>query len=166
MVTRTHCSMVVVIYAVLVMVSQCWTTAQAFLVRPSPLPVQTVTPVPSKMMMMVPMTTTVLETTTPVVLETITTSSTNKLLATVPSYNVGSESLLNQGVRNYYHHSQAKTTLTTSSSMLVSLEPIKKVTAEEIQAKKSTFNLIFWGGGFVAPFVATVFYFGFKFWEK
>ena len=24
----------------------------------------------------------------------------------------------------------------------------------------------FWGGGFVAPFLATFYYFGFKFWEK
>ena len=54
----------------------------------------------------------------------------------------------------------------SSSSMTLSLQEIKKVTAEEIAAKKFTFNAIFWGGGFVAPLLATVFYFGAKFWEK
>ena len=50
----------------------------------------------------------------------------------------------------------------TSSSHLVSEKP----TEEEIAGKKFKFNLIFWGGGFVAPFLATVFYFGPKFWTK
>jgi hypothetical protein len=112
------------------------------------------------MMMLGPITTT----TMPVVPEPIVTiTAASSKLAIAQSYSgveSSAESLLNQGVRNYFHHS-AKT-----SSMLVSLEPIKKVTAEEIQAKKNTFNLIFWGGGFVAPFLATIFYFGFKFWEK
>jgi hypothetical protein len=39
-------------------------------------------------------------------------------------------------------------------------------TADEIAQKKATFNFWFWGGGIVAPFIATVFYFGPKFWEK
>ena len=52
------------------------------------------------------------------------------------------------------------------SSITVSLQERKIPTKEEIAAKKRNFNLLFWGGGFVAPFIATVFYFGFKFWEK
>jgi hypothetical protein len=49
---------------------------------------------------------------------------------------------------------------------MLSLQERKAPTAEEIAAKKFNFNLWFWGGGFVAPFLATVYYFGFKFWEK
>ncbi|GAX28535.1 hypothetical protein FisN_12Hu097 [Fistulifera solaris] len=52
------------------------------------------------------------------------------------------------------------------SSTTVALQERKIPTAEEVQQKKNTFNLIFWGGGFVAPFLATIFYFGFRFWEK
>ena len=53
-----------------------------------------------------------------------------------------------------------------SSSVTLSLQERKPPTPEEIAAKKRNFNLLFWGGGFVAPFLATFFYFGFKFWEK
>ena len=53
-----------------------------------------------------------------------------------------------------------------SSTTTVALQERKAPTAEEVQQKKTTFNLIFWGGGFVAPFLATIFYFGFRFWEK
>jgi hypothetical protein len=71
---------------------------------------------------------------------------------------------LTEGIQSY---ATATATLPSSSSTsLLSLQEIKKVTQEEIDQKKMTFNLLFWGGGFVAPFVATVFYFGFKFWEK
>jgi hypothetical protein len=66
---------------------------------------------------------------------------------------------LQDGVRAFVS-SSAKPTL------LLSLQERKIPTAEEIARKKLNFNLLFWGGGFVAPFVATVFYFGFKFWEK
>lgn len=55
---------------------------------------------------------------------------------------------------------------TSTSSMLVSIQEYRKPTAEEIAAKKLTFNLWFWGGGIVAPFIATIYYFGFKFWER
>ena len=51
-------------------------------------------------------------------------------------------------------------------SISVSLQDRKIPTQEEINQKKLTFNLWFWGGGIIAPFIATVFYFGFKFWEK
>lgn len=53
-----------------------------------------------------------------------------------------------------------------SSTNVVSLQERKVPTAEEIAAKKRNFNLWFWGGGFVAPFLATFYYFGLKFWEK
>lgn len=64
---------------------------------------------------------------------------------------------LTQGVHNYWHE---------SSSLNVALQERKIPTAEEIAAKKRNFNLLFWGGGFVAPFLATIFYFGFDFWKK
>jgi hypothetical protein len=43
-----------------------------------------------------------------------------------------------------------------SSSTTLSLEERHIPTAEEIAAKKLNFNLWFWGGGFVAPFLATM----------
>mmetsp|Transcript_17470 Transcript_17470/g.25847 ORF Transcript_17470/g.25847 Transcript_17470/m.25847 type:complete len:132 (-) Transcript_17470:178-573(-) len=52
------------------------------------------------------------------------------------------------------------------SSLQVAIQEYRKPTAEEIAAKKRNFNLWFWGGGFVAPFLATFYYFGFKFWER
>uniref|UniRef100_A0A6U0QN48 Uncharacterized protein n=1 Tax=Eucampia antarctica TaxID=49252 RepID=A0A6U0QN48_9STRA len=64
---------------------------------------------------------------------------------------------MNMGVHKY---------LDSSSSNMLSLKEVKKPTAEEVAAKKRNFNIIFWGGGFVAPFLATVFYFGPKFWTK
>ena len=65
---------------------------------------------------------------------------------------------LQEGVQNYLTSS--------SSSQLLSLQERHVPTAEEIAAKKLNVNILFWGGGFVAPFLATVFYFGFRFWEK
>jgi hypothetical protein len=70
-----------------------------------------------------------------------------------------------KGITSYYHDSSSSGSL-ESSSTIVSLQEIKKVTKEEIEQKKMTFNVIFWGGGFVAPLLATVFYFGTRFWEK
>jgi hypothetical protein len=54
----------------------------------------------------------------------------------------------------------------SSSSTLVSVQEYKKPTAEEIAAKKRNFNFWFWGGGFVAPFLATFYYFGLRFWRR
>jgi hypothetical protein len=65
--------------------------------------------------------------------------------------------ILDNGIRSY---------LKEQPSIVVSLQERKIPTKEEIDQKKLTFNLIFWGGGFVAPFLATIFYFGFRFWEK
>jgi hypothetical protein len=55
--------------------------------------------------------------------------------------------------------------LATTSNVLA-LQERHVPTAEEVAAKKLTFNLWLWGGGFLAPFIATVFYFGPKFWTK
>jgi hypothetical protein len=54
----------------------------------------------------------------------------------------------------------------TTTSHVLALQERHVPTAEEIAAKKFTFNLWLWGGGFLAPFIATVFYFGPKFWTK
>jgi hypothetical protein len=63
---------------------------------------------------------------------------------------ISSDSIMNNGV----------------TSNVVALQERKIPTPEEIAAKKRNFNLWFWGGGFVAPFLATFYYFGLKFWEK
>lgn len=55
---------------------------------------------------------------------------------------------------------------TPSSNFLSDLKPRHVPTAEEIAQKKFNFNLWLWGGGVVAPFLATFYYFGLKFWEK
>ncbi len=56
--------------------------------------------------------------------------------------------------------------LDSSTNMLSLKERPPPPTAEEIAAKKRNFNFWFWGGGFVAPFLATFYYFGLKFWER
>jgi hypothetical protein len=58
------------------------------------------------------------------------------------------------------------TSLESSSNVVSLKERPPPPTAEEIEAKKRNFNLWFWGGGFVAPFLATFYYFGLKFWER
>ena len=47
-----------------------------------------------------------------------------------------------------------------STSQLLSLQERRPPTKEEIEAKKRNFAFWFWGGGFVAPFLATFYYFG------
>jgi hypothetical protein len=81
---------------------------------------------------------------------------------------------LQQGVRHYYYGATSSSSSSASSSFLadrsstmtVALKDRVIPTQEEIDAKKFNFNLIFWGGGIVAPFLATIFYFGARFWEK
>jgi hypothetical protein len=69
---------------------------------------------------------------------------------------------LQQGINNYVLESSME-----SSTMALSLKDRPPPpTKEEIAAKKRNFNLWFWGGGFVAPFISTVYYFGPKFWKK
>eukprot|EP00977_Amphora_coffeiformis_P011443 scaffold2767_cov177-Amphora_coffeaeformis.AAC.17 len=75
----------------------------------------------------------------PPALETLATlKSTSREIPASPVY---------QGIGSY---------LSRSSSMELSLQERKVPTKEEIAEKKRNFNLIFWGGGFVAPFLATV----------
>ncbi|KAG7372474.1 hypothetical protein IV203_018617 [Nitzschia inconspicua] len=74
------------------------------------------------------------------------------------------QSALTDGVRNYVN---LPSKFGETSSMTLSLKDRPPPpTKEELAAKKRNFNLWFWGGGFVAPFLATFYYFGFKFWEK
>ena len=75
---------------------------------------------------------------------------------------------ISSGIRTYMNEVNvlSSPSSSTSSSIMMSLQERKIPTKEEIDQKKLTFNVIFWGGGFVAPFIATVFYFGFRFWEK
>lgn len=61
---------------------------------------------------------------------------------------------------------EASSTVMTSTNVLSLKERPPPPTAEEIAAKKTTFNLWFWGGGFVAPFLATFYYFGLQFWKR
>lgn len=81
-----------------------------------------------------------------------------------------SYSPLGRGIQEYASATTANTQLShyleSPVTQQLALKERKVPTAEEIAAKKRNFNIIFWGGGIVAPFVATVFYFGFKFWEK
>jgi hypothetical protein len=53
-----------------------------------------------------------------------------------------------------------------TSSSLLALQERRVPTADEVAAKRLTFNLWLWGGGFLAPLLATIFYFGPKFWTK
>jgi hypothetical protein len=84
-------------------------------------------------------------------------------LQQVPIMEQASSASLQGGVREYLTAASPM----ESSSFAVSLKDRPPPpTAEEIAAKKANFNFWFWGGGFVAPFVATVYYFGPKFWTK
>ncbi|KAL7471542.1 hypothetical protein ACHAXS_011848 [Conticribra weissflogii] len=76
-----------------------------------------------------------------------------------------SSSALNIGIGNFLVQDSESTILTSSNILSLKDRP-PPPTPEEIAAKKRTFNLWFWGGGFVAPFLATFYYFGFKFWER
>lgn len=75
------------------------------------------------------------------------------------SYN----SAMNNGIGNFISQDSS---IMTSTELLSLKDRPPPPTAEEIAAKKRTFNLWFWGGGFVAPFLATFYYFGLKFWER
>ena len=74
-------------------------------------------------------------------------------------------SSLSDGIGRYILQ-EPPSSIMTSTTVLSLKERPPPPTAEEIAAKKATFNLWFWGGGFVAPFLATFYYFGFKFWER
>ena len=74
---------------------------------------------------------------------------------------------LNNGIGNFISNGpNDESAILTSTNVLSLKDRPPPPTAEEIAAKKATFNLWFWGGGFVAPFLATFYYFGLKFWER
>ena len=73
---------------------------------------------------------------------------------------------LNNGIGNFISNGNDESAILTSTNVLSLKDRPPPPTAEEIAAKKRTFNLWFWGGGFVAPFLATFYYFGLKFWER
>jgi hypothetical protein len=78
-------------------------------------------------------------------------------LAQIPQASaVLSVSPLTQGIKDF----------NAGSTQTLSLVDRVIPTKEEVEAKKANFNFWFWGGGFVAPFLATFYYFGFKFWER
>lgn len=75
---------------------------------------------------------------------------------------------INNGIGRYLSAQQEEesSSIMSSATILSLKERPPPPSAEELAAKKATFNLWFWGGGFVAPFLATFYYFGFKFWER
>ena len=80
---------------------------------------------------------------------------------------ITSSSYLNNGIGKFISQGDESTSsIMTSTNVLSLKDRPPPPTAEEIAAKKKTFNLWFWGGGFVAPFLATFYYFGLKFWER
>ncbi|GMI62627.1 hypothetical protein ScalyP_jg4004 [Parmales sp. scaly parma] len=87
------------------------------------------------------------------------TTQASSFLTTLPS-SISSNTLVNN--LNFESPNLATSSFTLAKTGDVLVAP----TAEEIAAKKASFNFWFWGGGIVAPFIATVFYFGPKFWEK
>ena len=111
----------------------------------------------------------------PGVVVTMPSTATTMLSSQQPQAASTTFTALQDGVQNYVirmsssnhnRENDVATATVTSNSVLVSLQERKVPTAEEIAQKKLNFNLLFWGGGFVAPFLATVFYFGTRFWEK
>ena len=86
--------------------------------------------------------------------------------APVVSQNIQSTNYLEQQKTSSFNQYLTSDALESSSSMVSLKERPPPPTAEEIAAKKANFNFWFWGGGFVAPFLATFYYFGLKFWER
>jgi len=82
-------------------------------------------------------------------------------ISSVKSFDITSS--LSNGINAYLSEDSS---ILTSSQVVSLKDRPPPPTPEEIAAKKRTFNLWFWGGGFVAPFLATFYYFGFKFWER
>ena len=85
----------------------------------------------------------------------------HQLSSTSPSFS----SAMNDGIGRFLAQEPSSAIMTSTNGLSLKDRP-PPPTPEEIAAKKRTFNLWFWGGGFVAPFLATFYYFGFKFWER
>jgi len=77
-----------------------------------------------------------------------------------------SPSALTDGIKSWTSETSLAPIQFGSSELLSLKERPPPPTAEELAEKKKNFNFWFWGGGFVAPFLATFYYFGFKFWER
>ena len=77
-----------------------------------------------------------------------------------------SSPILGDAVGKWVITNDNENSINSAPTFTLSLQERHIPTPEEIAAKKRNFNLLFWGGGFVAPFLATFFYFGFRFWEK
>mmetsp|Transcript_20455 Transcript_20455/g.33176 ORF Transcript_20455/g.33176 Transcript_20455/m.33176 type:complete len:139 (-) Transcript_20455:291-707(-) len=78
---------------------------------------------------------------------------------------ITTSSSMNDGIGRFIAKEPAHAIMTSTNVVSLKDRP-PPPTAEEIAAKKLNFNLWFWGGGFVAPFLATFYYFGLKFWER
>mmetsp|Transcript_19466 Transcript_19466/g.41636 ORF Transcript_19466/g.41636 Transcript_19466/m.41636 type:complete len:138 (-) Transcript_19466:324-737(-) len=78
---------------------------------------------------------------------------------------ITTSSSINDGIGRFVAQEPSHAIMTSTNVLSLKDRP-PPPTAEEIAAKKRTFNLWFWGGGFVAPFLATFYYFGLKFWER
>lgn len=104
----------------------------------------------------------------PMPMPVATTAAESPVVDTAVTLSRTTASPLQDGVTKYITMSTSSESFLSSpsSSLQLSLKDRVIPTAEEIAAKKFNFNVIFWGGGFVAPLIATVFYFGFRFWEK
>uniref|UniRef100_A0A7S0GP19 Uncharacterized protein n=1 Tax=Proboscia inermis TaxID=420281 RepID=A0A7S0GP19_9STRA len=73
---------------------------------------------------------------------------------------------VNDHITKWNTNFEKNTEITDSGSTLVSLKDRVIPTKEEVAAKKRNFAFWFWGGGFVAPFLATFYYFGLQFWKR
>ena len=74
-------------------------------------------------------------------------------------------SSINDGIGRFIAQEPSNAIMSSTNVLSLKDRP-PPPTAEELAAKKVNFNLWFWGGGFVAPFLATFYYFGLKFWER
>lgn len=90
----------------------------------------------------------------------------SSVLAPVQRASPAAASPLDDGVGRFLEAGEPSHAILSSTDVLSLKDRPPPPTAEEIAAKKRTFNLWFWGGGFVAPFLATFYYFGLKFWER
>ncbi|KAL7539136.1 hypothetical protein ACHAXR_012447 [Thalassiosira sp. AJA248-18] len=78
---------------------------------------------------------------------------------------ITTSSPMNDGIGRFVAQEPSSAIMTSTNVLSLKDRP-PPPTPEELAAKKANFNLWFWGGGFVAPFLATFYYFGFKFWER
>mmetsp|Transcript_350 Transcript_350/g.764 ORF Transcript_350/g.764 Transcript_350/m.764 type:complete len:138 (-) Transcript_350:290-703(-) len=78
---------------------------------------------------------------------------------------ITTSSSINDGIGRFIAQEPSHAIMTSTNVLSLKERP-PPPTADELAAKKATFNLWFWGGGFVAPFLATFYYFGLQFWKR